>query len=389
MPAHASRRHRALISTVFAASLLTLPAVAQSAPDSPDSPDSSESPPAEVPVATLADVSAERVAEAPAEAAAPVPTVPAEPVADHDAVYAEATALSDAGQWQAAADKFRTAIGIRSSAPSWIALGRCEVEQGQLLSAEADFERALADAQRDADQDSIQAAEARLAEVAPLIPVVELILPATAGPVTVTVDGEAAVVEGNKLRVDPGTHALFVSGADGEFEQQIQIERGVQLVVPVMLTPPAPPVQPAPIQQPILAPIAPAQSAPVPPPAPAEADSGSSGPPLGAIILGGAGIVTSVTGLAFYLNGRSNISAATRECALPGRDCEAAASEIDSGESDQDFGRVAMIAGAAAMVGGVVWWAVAAGDDSEEAPGVALSIAPLSDGGYIGLDGAF
>jgi hypothetical protein len=48
-----------------------------------------------------------------------------------------------------------------------------------------------------------------------------------------------------------------------------------------------------------------------------------------------------------------------------------------------------MIAGAAAMVGGVVWWAVAAGGDSEEESGVALSIAPLSGGGYVGLDGAF
>lgn len=162
-------------------------------------------------------------------------------------LFEEGKAGEDAGRWRDAADKFRQAAAIKDTPGLRFHLARCEEEQGALVEALVEYDRArelLEGGVKAPDVERLlgEARERVRAKVA----LVTLRLPRGLENASVSLDGKAvsASVLGVPLPVNPGKHRLqAVAPGRTAYDQAVQLNSGeareIAIELPVATTAPA------------------------------------------------------------------------------------------------------------------------------------------------------
>jgi hypothetical protein len=286
-------------------------------------------------------------------------------------LYDQGTALAQQGKWAEARDKLEQAIQLRATSIGLFNLAQAERNLGQLASAKRHFVAARAMAAREGADDVARLADDSLAEVNPRLPHVRLVLPADAARVEVQVDGRPAEMAAGDVEIDPGEHEIVVTAAGEQpFVKRLLLKERQRMRLVVQFPRPEPPPTPAP---------APAERAPKPAPA------AHSGPPTGALVIAGAGVVALAGGTYFLLRRNSKLEQAADGCVRTGDGWRCpSALEHDASHNDlrddadqaETFSTLLFGVGAAAIVGAGVWWAL--DSSSEQPPSVAISVEPHS-----------
>lgn len=186
-------------------------------------------------------------------------------------LFEEARVAEDAGHWRDAAEKFRSAIAIKDTPGMRFHLARCEEEQGALVEALVEYDRAreLIDAGvKAADVEKLLAGARE--RVRAKVALLTLKLPKDVQNVSVELDGQALsrTVVGQPMPINPGKHKLsavavgrskFVSDLDlgtGEVRQLVvelppepitrEVPAALQSTNPPASSPPVPGVTAAP-----------------------------------------------------------------------------------------------------------------------------------------------
>lgn len=182
-------------------------------------------------------------------------TAHAEPTANEIAVarrlFNEATDLESSQQWAEAASKLRAALAIKDTPGLRFHLAHAEVEQGQLVEALVDYDRAdeLIRAGASAPDvvdllaDAREAARRRVATLA-------LRLPSDAAASELTLDGHAVAHEllEQPIPLNPGTHHVEVRASGRRpFSKDVKLSEGERHELDVVLegqdsAPPARPI---------------------------------------------------------------------------------------------------------------------------------------------------
>jgi hypothetical protein len=170
-------------------------------------------------------------------------------------LFSEATALREAGQWSEAAAKLREAIAIKETPGLRFHLAHCEEQEGHLLEARDDYDRADALIRQGAAASDVAALlePARVA-LRERIPTLVVHVPPGARAVGLEIDGNMIATEelGSPIQLEPGVHNIMVSAAARDpFRLELTLKEGEDRVVEAQLTErpsergPAPPPPPA------------------------------------------------------------------------------------------------------------------------------------------------
>ena len=295
-------------------------------------------------------------------------SAPAPAVEDHEqqrtALYREGVALAEAGQWAEALKKFQAVVAIRSAPAALVAMATAQEKLGMLASARRTYSRAHDEARAIGDQALAEKAASKYAAIQLRVPRLAIhISGRSPSDAVVTVDGDRVELStGGEVEVDPGEHRVAVTVVgERPFEQRVQVAEGQRQELSVDVAP-TPPV----------------------------ATAKSSGPPLGPLILGGAGIVTAGVAAIVYANARSTYD--------EGADCKSlsCADKIKSANDVRGTVLASSIVvgtGVAAVGGAALWWVLSAhahGSDSRGAASATrVSVAPTPGGYWVQLERAF
>jgi hypothetical protein len=145
-------------------------------------------------------------------------------------LFAEASALEEAGNWAAASAKLREAIAIKETPGLRYHLAHCEEQSGALVEASLEYARASelirAGAQAPDVAQLLALADQRLVTQ---IPKLLLDVPADIQGVTVEIDGHAvsSAVLKNPIPLDPGKHRIVARAPNrGDFNEQVDLTVG-------------------------------------------------------------------------------------------------------------------------------------------------------------------
>ncbi|HEY2510486.1 MAG TPA: hypothetical protein VGI39_06510 [Polyangiaceae bacterium] len=191
-----------------------------------------------------------------------------------------------------------------------------------------------------------------------------------------TIDGHPSKLDGRPVSLDPGTHALSVSTTEGQHQdaQLLLVEGERARLVAIRF----------PSRAKVAATAGGAPSGEVPP----LRTSTSHGVPLGAWILGGAGVVALGSATYFFVTAGSDLDTLNRTCSPHCTDAQA-----QPGRTDALLGDVFLAGGIAAVGGAVLWAALGSGSSHSPAASSApprLHVAPLAGGGaFASLTGTY
>ena len=127
-------------------------------------------------------------------------------------LFAEARTAEESKDWPAAAAKLRDAISIKETSGLRFHLAYCEEQQGHLVEALVDYERAD-DISVGKDEDLRSQIPARRTSLQRRIPTVTLLFPRDPSSASLTVDGRSlrSTSFGKPMPLNPGKHAFTVS----------------------------------------------------------------------------------------------------------------------------------------------------------------------------------
>lgn len=267
-------------------------------------------------------------------------------------LYQEALALAEAGRWSEARQRFRRVVEIRATPKALTALAYAELHLDNLLRARSLYTRARDDARAAGNEDDARNAADGIARVEQRIPRLILALPDDVSPheVRVGVDRRSVPLRGGVVEVDPGDHELIVS-APGRlpYRTRVTAAPGARVDVRVLFP-----------NDPGASPSGPKDTA-------IEADPASDGPsPIGPIVLGSAGLITTTVGALMWIGGNSDYQAVIDACGETGAKCPDSldANEARANDAIEKIrnGQIVAGTGAALMVGAGIWWMLAQPD---------------------------
>lgn len=283
---------------------------------------------------------------------------------ERKALYAEGVALANAGNWEEAEKRFRRVVAIRSAPPALFTLGQAQEHLGQLATAERTYDAALAAARATGATDVADAAGKALEAIELRVPRLVVHLAGSAPGAAVTIDG-ASVALDQSVKLDPGWHVIAARAPDRRpFEERTNLAPGQSAEVTVRLDPAAEAPSPGPAAAVAPAPTSASesqiQSAAEPTHAsPTQAEAQGRPvmpPPLGPVILGGAGVVALVAGIVMRLSGQSSYDAANKQCAPAGCPSSQLVDQGNGARTQMLVGTIVAGAGIAGVLGAGVWW---------------------------------
>lgn len=132
--------------------------------------------------------------------------------------FTEAIALADAGDWERAVDRFRSAIALRDAPRIRYNLASSLRRLGHLTEALGELD--LVDGAADVDEAVRELAAVLRAEIAPRIGRLRVDVPGNSSDAHVTVDGNPWAATGQSAPVDPGIRVVRLFRGASEFEMQ-------------------------------------------------------------------------------------------------------------------------------------------------------------------------
>lgn len=223
------------------------------------------------------------------------------------AVFVQAEADEDAGRWSEALAKLRQVLATKDTAGVRYHIALCEEHLGDLAQAQSDYAGAEAAAHAEQARDVLRLVGKKLAAIEARVPHVTIVIVPDAPGATVSLDARP-VQPGSAVAVDPGTHVVDVTPADGRSPSRtpFSVAEGETTTVSV---PPAGPGTPAPAPNPPVPPIGATTPAALPPATPARSHTAAWLETAGAALLAGAGA-------AAYVAAGAARDQAQRSCAL-------------------------------------------------------------------------
>lgn len=145
-------------------------------------------------------------------------------------LFADASALEEAGNWPAASAKLREALAIKETPGLRYHLAHCEEQAGSLVAASLEYARASelirAGAQAPDVAQLLALADQRLVAQ---IPKLVLDVPADIQGVSVEIDGHpiSSAILRNPIPLDPGRHAIVAHAPNrGDFNERVDLTVG-------------------------------------------------------------------------------------------------------------------------------------------------------------------
>ncbi len=154
-------------------------------------------------------------------------------------LFDEARTAEESKDWSLAVSKLREAISIKETAGLRFHLAYCEEQQGMLVEALVDYERAN-DLSADKDEELRSQIPARRTSLQKRVPTVTLLFARDPASGHLTVDGQsrASTSFGKPIPVNPGKHAFAVSSPGfAAFAIELALKEGDAVVTNVVLTP--------------------------------------------------------------------------------------------------------------------------------------------------------
>jgi len=156
-------------------------------------------------------------------------------------LFAEARTAEEAKDWSAAVSKLRDAISIKETSGLRFHLAYCEEQQGMLVEALVDYERAE-DLSVEKDEELRSQLPARRASLQKRIPTVTLLFARDPATARLAADGRplASTSFGKPIPLNPGKHAFAVSSPGfATFTTELLLNEGDAVVTNVVLVPEA------------------------------------------------------------------------------------------------------------------------------------------------------
>jgi hypothetical protein len=216
--------------------------------------------------------------------------------------FDEGRRLMEAGDYAAACAKLAESERLDPAAGTLMNLAACHARQGRTATAWAEYTDGLALARRDGRQDRIVEATRQLAELAPRLGRLSLVVDAALPGMDLLLDGTALgpASWGTAFPVDPGEHAVLVR-APGRITWTTHVSVGDGKTTAIQV----PPLQLAPPDGPPV-PVA-------PPPSP--------GRPVSALVVSGVALAAIGIGATFGLLALSEKDASKPHCTPTGDAC--------------------------------------------------------------------
>jgi hypothetical protein len=239
---------------------------------------------------------------------------------------------------------------------------------GTTATARRTYSRAHDEARAIGDQALAEKASAKFAALQSRVPRLAIrITGKTINAAVVTIDGDRVEPSADgEIEVDTGEHRVVVTlTGERPYEQRAQVAEGERKELVIDLAP------------------APQQQTPAASP---------SGPPLGALILGGAGIASTAIGAIVYAGARSTYDdgRSSQGCVDP--TCIEKINQGNDARGTVLAGSIVMWTGIAAIGGAGVWWLLSPRTDSQSrgaASATRVSVSPTPGGYWVQLEKAF
>jgi hypothetical protein len=301
-----------------------------------------------------------------------------------EALFDEALALFDRGQYTEACAKFAASQKLEAATGTLLNLARCYEKAGKTASAWATYRDAQALARKENNPKREAVARTQEAALHKRLPKMTI---AVAKPVEgLVVLRDDAVVDqavfGSAVPVDPGTHVVSAK-APGKKDWQMRVDiaeaRSTVVDVPVLedsLTSAS--AVPAPVPRDSSQPTA---SAPPPDKTPRE---GTSALRITGLVVAGVGVVGLGVGTFFGLKAMGASDDAKPHCPLPAP-CDAEGRALhDDARSAADISTIGFIAGGVLVAGGAALWFLAPSASSDRGS-VRVGLRPMG----LAIDGSF
>jgi hypothetical protein len=260
--------------------------------------------------------------------------------------------------------------------------GVCNAKLGHLLAAREQLRTAADRAQQEGLENVMTQSKAQLADVQPRIAGITLAKPAQGTVTAVTVDGADATAKlGTQVDVDPGSHVLHVTYAEGAAQDlNVTLAEGEHrdVAIPAPAAPSTAATNPSTTNEGAAAPVQ--TSSPETPPT---APSGASSRTIGWILVGGGAAFVAGGAVMWILRG-NEISTLDPQCGASHQQCPSSAqSDIDKGKLYDVLGVTGFVAGGAAALAGV--GLLVLGGSHAETTTSSLTVGPLLARGGGGL----
>jgi hypothetical protein len=313
--------------------------------------------------------------------------------------FESAVSLEGERHWAEAAVKLRQAIAVKDTPGLRFHLAHCELEQGHLVEASLEYDRAGELLRQGAKAPDVQKLLGPASEaLKPRIPRVTVELPEDLSRPTASLDGKPYPPSELALGIalNPGRHSLYVSApARRPFERTLVLKEGEQITVRAELAVAAPPTAPASAAKP--APAAP-PSTPLP-----TRDHSSSSTKLylmlseSVLTVAGLGVGIGAQLAAASASDRVSSAQARIDAAAPGNraackvpELSGTCNDLQSAISDHDsavtLSEVGFITAGVGTVALVTTWLAYPNDPSSTS---SVQLHPVAGLGHIGVIGTF
>lgn len=315
--------------------------------------------------------------------AAQQPTKPTNRNVDAEALFDQAVELMKAHRYGDACPKLEESQRMDPGIGTMLWLGECYEKTGRTASAWAQFRDAADMAARNVD-DRAQVARERAARLAPSLVKLVLDVPPEARVAGLEIQRDGIVVGqpewGTEIPIDPGDHVVHVAAPGYKaYETRFTLTeagRSHHVAVPPLVREPegATPAPPVPV--PTTNGATPPTTSPTTTPTTTTTTTGGQkldGARVGALVLGGVGVIGVGIGSYFGLTAMSHLHDADPHCNAANQ-CDAVglAARHDA-VSNATISTIAFAAGGAALVGAaVLWFAI---PRARESDGAAVGVA--------------
>jgi tetratricopeptide (TPR) repeat protein len=299
-----------------------------------------------------------------------------------DALFREALAAAQSGNYAKAVEKFKASYELEPSPGALQGMALAEEKLGKLAAAHAHYRELVERSKAKQDKKRLKLAQERIAAIEPKL--AKLTLTAAASPpdgATLELDGTEFPLAalGSELPTDPGAHVIKGSAPDGaSFEKKFTLSEGQKQFVTVAWQAAATSAAAKDPGEP--PPTLPKETAPSDEPKGHKSSLGTVG-----LIVAGAGVVITGAGAYFYLQSNKTFNDVNDRC--PSGRCDPALqTDVDRGKRDETLGRIGLGLGGAAVVTGVVLFVIGNGQAKEQS---SARVVPYVGSRSLGLSGRF
>jgi hypothetical protein len=299
-----------------------------------------------------------------------------------EALFKQGRDLMNAGKFAEACPKLAESERLDPATGTLLNLATCYERNGQLASAWVTYKEAASASQKASEEERVQLARRKAAELEPKLPMLTIVVPAGSDRTDLEIRRDGNLIGrpawGTPIPVDPGPHGVDATASGRKpWHAQVTLDGPAALAsleVPALEAAPASETPPVATPAPAPAPLVPASP---PPP------SNGTGQRVVGAVIGGVGVVGVALGALFGTMAKSDNDSAAGHC-LGDTNCDGQGLSLTTSAKHEATGStIGFIAGGALLATGVVVFLTAPHAGATATTG--LGVSPLVGEGSAGL----